>query len=163
MKGQFNREIFELIERTRNGMSVFELVRLTGMSKKSAATWLSKWTNYYNKARNIHQQFLIYENGRYKIGKDWWFERVRNSTAAMELFHDVHDMSNSAIRDHERYGIPMKPDPPGRKPISADTVDLMRKLRAKGMSYRQVGELVGVSDTTVSNYTKPRRAKAKHE
>jgi len=92
-----NHEGFELIEQ-RGSITVEEFAEVFGIKKRSAATWLSKWTNYENKARDIRQQFLVREPrskgqkvSRYKIGHDWWGERYFSSAKTpLESYRDSH-------------------------------------------------------------------------
>lgn len=77
------------------GVTAEEFARVFGIKKSSAATWLSKWTNYYNKQRDIVQHFLVHIPGRpghYKTGPDWWAERWKGTTACEETFVDKLDM-----------------------------------------------------------------------
>lgn len=99
-----NHEGFELIEQ-RGSITVEEFAKVFGIKKRSAATWLSKWTNYENKARGVRQHFLVREPlkgsraGRYKIGHDWWGERFFSSAKApLESYRDSHKEADNNRR-----------------------------------------------------------------
>jgi len=108
VKGAFNNEGFQLIEK-RGSVTVGEFAKKFGIKKRSAATWLSKWTNYYNEARGIVQHFLVHEKERgkqfgvYRTGPDWWGERYFDS-AKEDTYEDEHNMNDRKTHDRELYG-----------------------------------------------------------
>lgn len=77
--GKLNYEVFELIER-RGGITVDELVKKLGIKKSSAATYLSKWTNYMDTATGTRKHYLVHEGRHYRVGPDWWGERYFSSS-----------------------------------------------------------------------------------
>ena len=91
MKGQFNRELFEYIEKKGSvGVTSREIAERMWVARSYARVWLSKYTNYRNpngKARH----YLKYNPpppgsirggkdrvlGTYTIGPDPWTELTR--------------------------------------------------------------------------------------
>lgn len=84
MKGILNRELFELIEK-RGSVTVDDVAKKFGLKRRSAASLLSKWTNYFDRDRGCHRHYLVHGKGkgrspgRYRIGPDWWGERLFQS------------------------------------------------------------------------------------
>lgn len=80
------------------GVTVEELAKKFSIPKRSAATWLSRWANHYNKSRDIVQHMVKHvhggehEPGRYIIDNscDWWGELFFES-AKEDTYHDIHD------------------------------------------------------------------------
>lgn len=87
------------------GVTAQEFADRFSISKNAASVWLSRWTNYYTKFRDIVQHFLKYVPdqkggpGRYIIGPDQWLERAYDTRYENE-YHDHHDLSG--LDDHQR-------------------------------------------------------------
>ena len=62
------------------------------------------------------------------------------------------DVTARTIRDHTR-GIPHKPREHRGHYIPADKIERCRQLRAQGLTYHEIGEVVGISESTVKKYT----------
>lgn len=95
---RMNYELFQFIE-MRGSVTVDEVAKKFGMSKRSTATVLSRFTNY--EKDRIKKHYLIYEQdtvrrrragrfgpknvsqGRYRIGPDWWGELKGASIALL--------------------------------------------------------------------------------
>lgn len=81
MKGEFNRELFELIE-ARGTVTAIDVADKLGITRRSAATMLSKWTNYTDRMTGKKRHYLVHvssgshQPGQYKLGPDWWGERL---------------------------------------------------------------------------------------
>ncbi len=81
MKGEFNRELFEFIE-ARGAVTAIELAEKLGITRRSAATMLSRWTNYKDRVTSEKRRYLVHvssgshQPGQYKLGPDWWGERL---------------------------------------------------------------------------------------
>ncbi len=84
MKGLLNRELFDLIEK-RGSVTVDDVANKFGLKRRSAASILSKWTNYFDGVRGCRRHYLIHEKGKgrspgqYRMGPDWWGERLFQS------------------------------------------------------------------------------------
>ena len=93
---RFNEDRFYWLEKVTNergGASVEEIAKVFGLPKRSAATWLCRWQNYYNEFRDIVQHFITRVPGNpplYKVGPDWWGERFNRGMG--EAWHDEHDV-----------------------------------------------------------------------
>ena len=61
------------------------------------------------------------------------------------------DVTARTIRDHTR-GIPHKPREHRGHYIPADKIERCRQLRAQGLTYREIGRLVEISDVAVKKY-----------
>lgn len=102
----FVYERFEFIElRSINGgkgVTAKEFARKFSLSRRTAATWLSRWVNHYNVSRDIVQHMVKHipaghrggGEGHYIIDNscDWWGELYYDS-AKEDTYHDVHDMT----------------------------------------------------------------------
>jgi hypothetical protein len=88
MRGKFNRDIFEYIEKKGNaGVTSREVAQRAWISPRYARTWLSRFTNYRRPDGTV-KHYLIYNppppgsirggkraaHGTYTIGPDWWGE-----------------------------------------------------------------------------------------
>lgn len=82
------------------GVTVKEFAKKFGLPKRSAATWLSRWTNHYNEERDIIQHMIKHvrprgdKEGRYIIDNscDWWGELFFDS-AKEDTYVDAHDVT----------------------------------------------------------------------
>lgn len=93
---RFEDDRFRWLEKMtseKGGATVDEAAKAFGLSKRSAATWLCRWENYYNNFRDIVQHFLTRVPGNpslYKVGPDWWGERYNRGMG--EAWHDKLDV-----------------------------------------------------------------------
>jgi len=100
---RMNYELFQYIE-LKGSVTVDDVVNKFGISKRSVATMLSRYTNF--KKEEVVKHYLVYEKGdesrlqkvvrksrygpksrvrargRYKIGPDWWGE-LRGAMGAL--------------------------------------------------------------------------------
>lgn len=102
----FIYERFEFIELRSveggKGVTVREFARKFFLPRRTAATWLSRWTNHYNASRDIVQHMIRYVPPKFRSGReghyvidnscDWWGELFFES-AKEDTYHDVHDMT----------------------------------------------------------------------
>ena len=94
--GKFDDDRFHWLQKMTNergGASVQEATKAFGIKKTSTITWLCRWENYYNVARDIVQHFLTRVPGDpslYKVGPDWWGERYNQGMG--ENWHDQLDV-----------------------------------------------------------------------
>lgn len=74
---RLNREAFEIIE-LRGTITVGELAKKLGLSKKTAGSWLSRWVRAGYLFRGVSEH--VGGRGRpcatYSIGPKWWGEKV---------------------------------------------------------------------------------------
>jgi hypothetical protein len=84
----------------KGGASIDEIAKVFGVPKATAITWVCRWQNYYNEARDIVQHFITKVPGQpniYKAGPDYWGERFNKGMG--EDWHDSHDIDGLNILD----------------------------------------------------------------